>query len=308
MVLTINRLHESFAAEITNAKISEGLADAALEEIANAIDQYGVVVLRDQEISNEQQISFAENFGTIEPSVTRYRKDTPQRISQTEIVDVSNLDTENRPRPINDRLRMLLLGNRLWHTDSSFRAVPGALSMLLARSVPLAGGDTQFSDTCTAYQDLSEPEKQRIEDMKAEHSLLYSREQLGFSDFSDDERAALPPVQHPVVRRLPTDGRKSLYIGSHASHLIGMPLPEGRMTLRDLLDHATQPQYVYSHKWRVGDLVIWDNRRTLHRGKSYDESCPRDLRRVTTSHVQGMSTLASLKSRRPSGQEIRGTL
>lgn len=298
MTLVIHRLHETFAAEIRNADIGKGLDDAALAQIADAIDQYGVVVLRHQDISNEQQIAFAENFGAIEPSVTRYRKDTPQRIAQREIVDVSNLDTDNKPRPINDRLRMLLLGNRLWHTDSSFRGIPGALSMLLARAVPPAGGDTQFSDTCTAYEGLSDQEKQHIDAFQAEHSLMYSREQLGFSDFSADERAALPPVQHPVVRHLPADGRKALYIGSHASHILGLPLPEGRMVLRDLLDHATQTQYVYSHQWQVGDLLIWDNRRTLHRGKSYDESYPRDLRRVTTSHVEGVSARASLRSTR----------
>jgi alpha-ketoglutarate-dependent 2,4-dichlorophenoxyacetate dioxygenase len=298
MSINVKPLHPTFAAEVQGVDIGRGIDLEALEVIAKAMDDFGVVVLRNQVMANEQQIAFAENFGPLEPSVTRYRADNRQRIEQREIVDVSNLDENNRPRAVDDRLRMLLLGNRLWHTDSSFRALRGALSMLLSRSIPPEGGDTEFSDNRTAYEQLPASTRASIDDLVAEHSLLHSREQLGFADFSAEERAALPPVQHPVVRKPASGGRKSLYIGSHASHVVGLPIPEGRMILRDLVDHATQREFVYVHRWRVGDLVIWDNRCTMHRGKAYDESHPRDLRRVTTSDVVPMSVLAALRARR----------
>jgi alpha-ketoglutarate-dependent 2,4-dichlorophenoxyacetate dioxygenase len=295
MTLTLRPLHPTFAAEINAVDVARALDVETLECIARAIDEYGVVILREQAMTNEQQIAFAEQFGPIEPSVTRFRSDARQRIAQREIVDVSNLNEHGKPRSVDDRLRMLLLGNRLWHTDSSFRAVPGALSMLLSRTIPPEGGETEFSDNRTAYDTLPASVRQRIDGLTAEHSLMHSRAQLGFTDFAPEERAALPPVQHPVVRQSPAHGRKALYIGSHASHLIGLPVPEGRMVLRDLLDHATQREFVYVHQWRVGDLVIWDNRCTMHRGKAYDESYPRDLRRVTTSDTVALSTLAALR-------------
>lgn len=296
MTVTIVPLHSTFAAQAQGVSIAKGISDSDLEIIAKAIDDFGMLVLRGQDITNEEQIKFAENFGVIEPSVTRFRSDNIQRIEQREIVDVSNLDENNKPRDVSDRLRMLMLGNRLWHTDSSFRSVPGALSMLLCRATPPDGGNTEFSDTRTAYDKLPDNVKSRIDDFEAEHSLMYSREQLGFTDFSPEEIQALPPVRHRIVRQSPADGRKALYIGSHASHILGLPLPEGRMQLRDLLDHATQREFIYSHSWKVGDLVIWDNRCTLHRGMAYDESHARDLRRVTTSDTAPISVLASVKS------------
>ncbi|MES2535718.1 MAG: TauD/TfdA family dioxygenase [Pseudomonadota bacterium] len=297
MTISIRPLHPTFAAEVLGVNIAQ-CTDDALDVIAQAMDDYGVVVLRGQTVTNEQQIAFAENFGPIEPSVTRFNPDTKQRIAQREIVDVSNLDENEKPRAVNDRLRMLLLGNRLWHTDSSFRAVPGALSMLFSRVIPPQGGETEFSDNRTAYDKLPAATRQRIDSLTAEHSLMHSREQLGFTDFSPEERAALPPVHHPLVRQSPAHGRRALYIASHASHIVGLPVPEGRMLLRDLLDHATQREFVYVHEWRVGDLVIWDNRCTMHRGKAYDESVPRDLRRVTTSDTDPVSVLAALRTRR----------
>ncbi|WP_345817067.1 TauD/TfdA family dioxygenase (plasmid) [Paraburkholderia sp. PREW-6R] len=297
MTLNLARLHETFAAEISGVDLANPDEDA-LERIASAIDEYGVVVVRGQTLQNDEQVAFASRFGPLELSVTRYRSGTKQRIERKEIVDVSNLDENDRPRAMNDRLRMLLLGNRLWHTDSSFRATPGALSMLYAGVVPPEGGETEFADTRTAYETLPRALRNRVEDSVAEHALMYSREQLGFTDFSQEERDALPPVQHPVVRVSPAHGRRALYIGSHASHIVGLPVPEGRMMLRDLLDHATARETVYVHHWRVGDLVIWDNRCTMHRGKAYDESYPRDLRRVTTSDIQARSTLDMLRERR----------
>lgn len=297
MNISVHPLHPTFAAEVRGVDAARPTPEG-LEAVARVMDQYGVAVLRGQAMTNEEQIAFADNFGPIEPSVTRYRADNTQRIAQREIVDVSNLDENDRPRPMEDRLRMLLLGNRLWHTDSSFRAVPGALSMLLSRSIPPDGGETEFSDNRSAYDTLPVALRQRIDGAVAEHSLMHSREQLGFTDFSPEERAALPPVRHPVVRQSPAHGRRALYIGSHASHLVGLPVPEGRMVLRDLLDHATQREFVYVHQWQVGDLVIWDNRCTMHRGRAYDESYKRDLRRVTISDVVPLSVLDALRARR----------
>lgn len=289
-------LHGNFAAQVRGVDLAQPDHEA-LEAIAVAIDTYGVVVIRGQTLTNEQQVAFAERFGPLEPSVTRYNSQTKQRIERREIVDVSNLDESGAPRAVDDRLRMLLLGNRLWHTDSSFRATPGALSMLYARTVPPAGGETEFADTRSAYDHLPEATKSRIGEMVAEHALMYSREQLGFTDFSQEERDALPPVRHPLVRISPAHGRRALYIGSHASHIVGLPVPEGRMVLRDLLDHATQREFVHVHEWRVGDLVIWDNRCTMHRGRAYDETFPRDLRRVTTSDTSALSVADTLKQR-----------
>lgn len=293
--MNIRPLHPTFAAELTGIDIAAGLSHDALEQIARALDVHGVVVLPGQTLSNEQQVAFGSRFGPIEPSVTRFRSDNAQRIAQREIVDVSNLDETGKPRRVDDRLRMLLLGNRLWHTDSSFRAVPGAVSMLLARTIPPEGGETEFADTRAAWDTLAPALQRRVEHARAVHSLMRSREQLGFTDFSPEELAALPSVEHPVVRSSPAHGRKALYVASHASHLVDMPLPEGRMVLLDLIEHATRREHVYTHRWRVGDLVLWDNRCTMHRGLSYDESFPRDMRRVTTSHVAERSVLDEVR-------------
>lgn len=296
MTISVARLHETFAAQVSGIDLAHP-DECALGQLAKAIDEYGVVVVRDQTLTNEDQVALGSRFGPLEPSVTRYRADNRQRIERREIVDVSNLDENDRPRAIDDRLRMLLLGNRLWHTDSSFRATPGALSMLYARVIPPAGGETEFADTRAAYDTLPSCLKTRVDGSVAEHALMYSREQLGFNDFSQEERAALPPVRHALVRTSPAHGRRALYMGSHASHIVDLPVPEGRMILRDLLEHATQRERVYAHEWRVGDLVIWDNRCTMHRGKPYDETFPRDLRRVTTSDVQPLSTYEMVQQR-----------
>jgi alpha-ketoglutarate-dependent 2,4-dichlorophenoxyacetate dioxygenase len=272
-----------FVGEATGVDLSTPLPDSMISEIAAAIDRHAVLIFPDQRLDEESQLAFARRFGPIEPPQAY---SGPRRLERAEFADVSNLDADNRPRPLGDRRRMNALGNRLWHTDASFRRIPGALSMLYAHQIPdpspKGDGETEFADMRAAYDALSAPMKEMIEPLVAEHSIFHSRALIGFTEFTDDERAAMPPVQQRLVRRHEGSGRKTLYLASHASHIVGWPVPDGMLLLRELIEHATQPEFVYRHRWRVGDLVIWDNRCTMHRGRPFDETQPRDLRRITT--------------------------
>jgi alpha-ketoglutarate-dependent 2,4-dichlorophenoxyacetate dioxygenase len=194
---------------------------------------------------------------------------------------VSNLDKNHEVFARDDRRRLFAIGNRLWHSDSSFKRVPAKYSILHARRIPSKGGNTEFADMRAAYDALDDDTKNQIEELVCEHSQLYSRQQLGFTDFTDDERARFAPVLQRLVRTHPSTGRKSLFLASHAGGILGWPVPEARAFLRDLVEHATQRQFVYAHTWRVGDLVMWDNRRTMHRGRPFPPDEPRDVRRTT---------------------------
>ena len=177
---------------------------------------------------------------------------------------------------------MFGLANQLWHTDASFKKVTAKYSLLHAHTVAPEGGETQFADMRAAYDALPQKMKDRIDGLTAEHCIATSRAKLGFDAFSEEERRALPPVHHSLVRVHPVTGRKALYLASHASHIVEMPLPEGRMLIHDLMEHATQPQFVYTHRWQVGDLVIWDNRCTMHRARPFEaDQYKRDMRRAT---------------------------
>jgi len=197
--------------------------------------------------------------------------------------DVSNIDKDGRTLARDNRRRLYSLGNRLWHSDSSFKAVPATYSLLSGRIVVDKGGETEFADMRAAYDALDDATKREIEDLVCEHSLIYSREQLGFTDLSEEERAGMRPVRQRLVRAHPVTGRKSLYLASHIGTIIGWPMPEARAFIRDLVEHATQPQFVYAHKWQQGDLVMWDNRQVMHRVRRYDESRKRDMRRTTVA-------------------------
>jgi len=272
-----------FAAEASGVDLSTNLPDATVAEIRAAIDSHAVLVFPDQRLDDESQLAFARRFGPIEPPQAY---SGARRLKHAEFADVSNLDADNRPRPPGDRRRMNALGNRLWHTDASFRHVPGALSMLYAHRIPAPSpkgdGETEFADMRVAYDALPQARKEIIEPLVAEHSIFHSRAQIGFTEFTDEERAAMPSVRQRLVRRHPGFGRKTLYLASHASHIVDWPVPDGMLLLRDLIEHATQLEFVYRQRWRVGDLVIWDNRCTMHRGRAFDETQPRDLRRITT--------------------------
>ena len=288
MTLSLTPLHPIFVAEVGGIDLREPVDDATLRALTLASDQYAVLVFRGQTITDEQQIAFSARFGDLETTIKAYRPGHTPRLD-LHMSDVSNVDENNHVLPPDDRRRMNGLGNRLWHTDSSFKAIPARYSLLSARVIPPSGGETQFADLRAAYDALPAELQARIADLVAEHSVLYSRSTIGFTDYSEEERTRLPPVPQRLVRTHPGSGRKTLYLASHAGWIRGMPVPEARLLLRDLMEHATQPAFVYTHRWRVGDLVMWDNRCTMHRARDYDPTAMRDMHRTTVS--DGVSSL-----------------
>ena len=284
MRLTVRPLHSLFAAEAEGVDVAAPLDPATVLAIVAAIDRYAVLVFRGQQLDDERQMAFAENFGELE--IPRSGRADVARRLRPELSDISNLDPAGRLRGRDDPRRFDQLGNRLWHTDGSFRQVPAALSMLYAHRVPgpspLGDGETEFSDLRAAYDALPEAAQAEIGDLIAMHDIAWSRAQLGFTDLLFGEKDKLPPVPQRLVRTHPGSKRKTLYLAAHASEIVGWPLPEGRLLLRDLIEHSTRREFVYRHQWREGDLVIWDNRCTMHRGRHFDETRVRDLRRVTT--------------------------
>jgi len=286
MSISITRLHPLFAAEMTGIDVAGGVDAATQRAIQDAMDEHAVLVLPNQGLDDERQIAFAQRYGPLEvaPQVQGKPPIVPDagRIRHRNIFDVSNLDENGRILPADDPRRAYGLGNQLWHTDSSFRQKSATWSLLHARIIPPDGGHTDFADTRAAYDALPQATKDKIEDLVAEHSVWHSRAQRGGYTPTEEERKARPPAQHRVVRRHPGSGRKALYIASHASHILGWPVEDGRALLRELLDFATQPRFVYSHVWRPADLVIWDNRCTLHRATPFQSTQHiRDLRRTT---------------------------
>ena len=293
-MMEVRQLHPLFVGEVCGVDLAATLAPQTVQALNEAIDSYAVLVFHGQSLDDDHLLALGQLFGDVEPP-RNHR--VVQRLKRAELADISNLDANNKLRSRDDHRRLDALGNRLWHSDASFREVPGALSMLFAHVVPPAGGETEFADLRAAYDALAPDMKARIEDLVAEHSIFHSRGQLGFTDYNDTERAALPSVLHNLVRVHPGSKRKTLYMGAHASHIVGWPMPEGRLLLRDLMEHATQREFVHRHTWRVGDLVIWDNRCTLHRGRSYDDANhPRDLRRVTTKDMASPGRLVETRA------------
>lgn len=286
MSIAVKPTHHDFVAEISGVDIARPLAATDRNAIQDAIDRYAVVVFRDQDLDDDRQVAFARHFGPIHSSAQKARHTgIKHRLAGNEIADISNLDGDSKVLDENSKRRLDWLANRLWHTDASFRAVPGALSMLYAHVVPDEGGDTEFADMRAAYDALPNGTKATIEDLVAEHSIWHSRGQLAVTKYTPEELASLPPVPQRVVRILPGSKRKTLYVAAHASHIIGMPVADGRLLLMDLIEHATRPQFVHAHTWKRGDLVIWDNRCTMHRARPFDTTKVRDLRRVTTRDV-----------------------
>jgi alpha-ketoglutarate-dependent 2,4-dichlorophenoxyacetate dioxygenase len=284
MTVVVSPLTPGFGAEIAGIDLRRPLDEGHFEIVEDALNRFSVLVFVEQELSDEQQVDFSKLFGPLETSVTNIRRDTKPRLSRPELAEVSNLDENNELLGADDRRRMYNLGNQLWHTDSSFKRVPARASLLYARTVPPYGGCTEFADLRAAYDSLPEDTKRKLEGLVAEHSIFCSRAKTGFANFSQEERDQLPPVPQVVVRTHPGSKRRTLYIASHADHIIGWPLEEGRKLLAELIAHATQRQFVYTHRWRVNDLVMWDDRCTMHRGRPFDDlKYKRNVQRTTVS-------------------------
>ncbi|GAC1659597.1 MAG: TauD/TfdA family dioxygenase [Candidatus Elarobacter sp.] len=284
MSLSVRQLHPLFVGELSGVDLRAIQDRAALDELKALLDRYAVLVVRDQPFADDEQAAFARRLdGELVTKVGRSVIDSASRLKEPGLTDISNLDENDRIIDRADRRRMYGLANRLWHTDSSFQDPPARYSMLSAKAVPDAGGETEYADMRAAYEALPAELSAQIEHLRAFHSIIYSRATIGFTEFSDAERAQFPGAEQPLVRLHPGSGRKSVYVASHASHVVGWPVPDGRLLLRELIALATLPQFVYRHSWRVGDFVIWDNRCTMHRGLPFDEIAQRrDLRRVTT--------------------------
>jgi alpha-ketoglutarate-dependent 2,4-dichlorophenoxyacetate dioxygenase len=283
MSIAIRQIHPVFVGEVSGIDITRPLSRDEAAAIEAGMDQYAVLVFLDQRLTDEQQMAFSQNFGALEDARGGNIGKPEDRRLEVGMNDVSNLAKDGRPMDRESRQRLFNLGNMLWHSDSSFRAIPAKYSLLSARVVNPTGGNTEFADMRAAYDTLDAGTKALIENLVCEHSLMYSRGSLGMHDYSEEERAMFRPVRQRLVRTHPVTGRKSLYLSSHAGAIIGMPTPEARVLLRDLTEHATQPQFVYVHKWRQWDLVMWDNRQMMHRVRRYDETQPRDMRRTTVA-------------------------
>ena len=283
MAISVSPLHPVFGAVVRGVDFGQPLAAEVLAEIEAAFNRYSVLVFPLQSITDDQQIAFSRRFGPLETS-TIYTGEKRRRLQRPEVFDISNLNPDGEVMGPNDLKRLYNLGNRLWHTDSSFKYIPARASLLSAREIPPEGGETEFADMRAAYDALTDEKKRQLEGLIAEHSIFQSRSLHGFTEFNDDIRREMPPVPQIMVRTHAGSGRKTLYLASHASHVIGWPVEEGRALINELIGFATQPQFVYQHRWRVGDMVMWDNRCTMHRGRPYDEAkYRRVLHRTTVS-------------------------
>ncbi len=286
MTLSFRKLHPCFVAEVSPVDLKTVRDEATLARIRAGMDEFAVLVFRDQIWSDTEHLDFAQRLdGRLHTKlgISALQKN---RLGNEALGDISNLDESGEIMKSDNRRRMYGLGNRLWHTDASFQDPPGRYSMLSAKVVPPVDADTEFADMRAAYDALPDGEKGRLAGLRVHHSIAYSRQTLGF-EFSENEQEALKGAVHPLVRTIPRSGRRSLYLASHASRIIDWPVPEGRLLLRELIEHATQPRFVYRHQWQVGDLVIWDNRATMHRARPFDDALyRRELRRVTTLDVE----------------------
>jgi alpha-ketoglutarate-dependent 2,4-dichlorophenoxyacetate dioxygenase len=278
-------LHPHIAAELTGIDLAQPIDADTVDAIWTAIDRHAVLVFRNQRLTDAQLRDFAALFGPLEIGRAAARPGK-RRLAIPQIGDISNLDVDGQVRRLDDRRRLDSLGNRLWHTDASYMPVPVVLGMLHAVALPppspFGNGETEFADMRAAYDALPDATKSAIDGLVVEHDIFWSRGQIGFTEFPQGEREQYPPSPQRLVRLHPGSKRKTLYLSAHGSHVVGWPVADGRLLLWDLTVHATQREYVYSHTWRIGDLVIWDNRCTMHRGLRYDDKTwPRDLRRVT---------------------------
>jgi alpha-ketoglutarate-dependent 2,4-dichlorophenoxyacetate dioxygenase len=273
-----------FAAEVTGIDLSQPLDAASVRAIELAMDRHAVLVFRQQPVTQDQQIAFAKSFGPLDLGL-RKLKGGPHRFDYAELADISNVKIDGE---VADRQHAKIVGNvanQLWHSDSSFQHPRAKYSMLSAVIIPGFGGDTEFADLRMAYDALPKWRKDQIEGLQAEHYALHSRFMLGDTNYTEEQKNTIPTAVWPLVQTDPRSGRKILFVGIHACEIQGMTLPEGRILIMDLLEHATQREFVYRHQWQVGDLVMWDNTSTVHRGRYFDFDERRELRRATTEEV-----------------------
>jgi alpha-ketoglutarate-dependent 2,4-dichlorophenoxyacetate dioxygenase len=284
MTLELRALHPLFAAEASGVDLRRPLDDATVRAIDAAMARHAVLVWRGQPFSEDEQVAFARQFGPLDLGLRKARMGG-HRFRYDELIDISNLTPQGEVADRGHAKIVSNLANQLWHSDSSFQQPAARYSMLSAVVVPAEGGDTEFCDLRAAYDALSDRQKDELGHLRSQHYAFHTRLWLGDTSYTEEQLKSLPPVQWPLVRTHPGSGRKVLWVGAHATHIVGWTLAEGRMLLAELLEHATQREFVYRHRWRVGDLVMWDNRCTLHRGRRFDLSQRRELRRTSTEDV-----------------------
>lgn len=284
MTLTVKPLHPLFVGEASGIDLSQPLDELTVQHIRHAMDEYAVLVFRNQPLTETQQLNLAKSFGPLDLGLKKL-KHRPDRLQHHELADLSNVRDEGGVVDRDDPKIVSNIANQLWHSDSSFQKPSAEYSMLSAVRVPPLGGETEYADLRAAYDALSDDMKAEIAGLQAEHYVLHSRFMLGYTDYSDAQKNTIPPASWPLVRTHPGSGRKVLFVSSHARSVDGWTLAEGRMLLLDLIEHATQREFVYRHHWQANDLVIWDNRCTLHRGRRFDFNQVRELRRATTLDV-----------------------
>ena len=283
--LQCNPLHPIFAAEVLDVDLRAGTDESFAAEIEVAMDRYAVLVFRGQTLDESEQMDFTRALGPIDKGLLKVLQ-PKSRFKDPGMIDISNVDLDDQVRDRDDPRLVAMLANQLWHSDSSFKNPSAKYSLLLACVVTEQGGETEFADMRAAYDALPKHLAAAIDGLVAEHSAFHSRMQLGDRQYTDEDLAAFPPVQWPIVRVHPGSERKTLFIGAHAARITDLPVPEGRLLLNELLEHATQPQFVYRHVWQPGDLVIWDNRAVMHRGRRYDLTRRREYRRSTVEDIR----------------------
>lgn len=284
----IGPLHD-FVAQVRGIELNQPLPAHEVREIEAAMDHFGVLLFREQQLDEHQQIAFAQRFGPLEVGLRRIRRG-PHRFAYNELADISNVTADGDIAARQHAKIVNNIANQLWHCDSSFQRPRAKYSMLFAAVVPGEGGETEFADLRAAWSSLPEATQRRVAHAQVVHWALHSRLQLGDSGYTEEQRAEFEPVTWPLVMTDSRSGRRVLYVGAHACEVVGMTLPEGRMLLQDLIEHATQRERVWRHQWRVGDLLMWDNTLTAHRGRWFDLSQRREMRRATTQEVAALAT------------------
>ncbi|MFT7598683.1 MAG: alpha-ketoglutarate-dependent 2,4-dichlorophenoxyacetate dioxygenase [Acidimicrobiales bacterium] len=294
MTIELRPLHPLFVAEVEGIDLRRPLESADVVAIKTAIDQHGVLVFRHQSLSQFEQIQFAESFGPLDTGLGKLYGNVkrPSRFDYETLLDISNVEVDGSVSDRDSRKNMSNLANQMWHSDSSFQQPKGQYSMLSAVVIPAQGGATEYADLRAAYDTLPDDLRQEIQGLVAEHYALHTRIMLGDTSYTEAQLEAMPPVHWPIAQLHAGSNRPVLFVGVHARLIVDYPLAEGRMLLSELLEHATQPQFVHRHEWSVGDLVMWDNRCTLHRGRRYDLSQRREMRRTTTDDLDPVRALA----------------